>query len=201
MKNNVYNSYCNTAMKFTMLTVGKVGGGGESPPCLPASYAYIMYCIKSGPHTYLLEFNVTFLFPTGMAFIYFVVQFDYLGTMQAFFLLWSVKYPLKFRYMKCTGKMRYAHITGVLFILLGPLFGPLLVLADGYLISLTDSPYLAAFGRNRDHFFIAFTVPATISLAATTILMCFIFWTILQVCCVNYSFMHELAEPQSGHEN
>ena len=88
-----------------------------------------------------------------MAFIYFVVQFDYLGTMQAFFLLWSVKYPVYFRYLKRTGKMRYAHITGVLLILFGPLFGPLLVLADGYLISITDSPYLAAFGRNRDHFF------------------------------------------------
>lgn len=117
----------------------------------------------------------------GIAFIYFVVQFDVLGTMQAFFLLWSVKYPINFRYMKRTGKMRYAHITGVLLVVLGPLLGPFLLLIDGYLISPTDSPYLAAFGRNRDHFFLAFTVPATISLAATTILLDFMFWTILQV--------------------
>ena len=110
--------------------------------------------------------------------------------MQAFFLLWSVKYPLNFRYLKRTGKMRYAHITAVLLILFGPLFGPFLLLADGYLISITDSPYLAGFGRNHHHFFIAFTVPATISLAATAILMCFIFWTILQVRYVNMDHIH-----------
>jgi hypothetical protein len=83
--------------------------------------------------------------------------------------------------MKRTGKMRYAHITGVLLVVFGPLLGPFLLLIDGYLISVTDSPYLAAFGRNRDHFFFTFTVPATISLAATTILLDFMFWTILQV--------------------
>ena len=116
-----------------------------------------------------------------MAFIYFVVQFDVLGTTQAFFLLWSVKYPVNFRYMKRTGKMRYAHIISVLIVLFGPLLGPFILLIDGYHISVTDSPYLAAFGRNRDHFFIMFTVPACISLAATTILLDFMFWTILQV--------------------
>ena len=132
--------------------------------------------------SYLLEFCKNIIYcSTGMAFIYFVVQFDVLGTMQAFFLLWSVKYPFNFRYMKRTGKMRYAHITGVLLVVFGPLLGPFLLLIDGYVISVTDSPYLAAFGRNRDHFFFTFTLPATISLAATTILLDFMFWTILQV--------------------
>ena len=110
-----------------------------------------------------------------------MVQFDAWGTMQAFFLFWCVKYPFSYRSMKVTGKLRHAHIIGVLVIVLAPLPGPLFLLIDGLSIAITDNPSLAAFGRNPDHFFYIFTVPATTLLASTTILLEFIFWTIFQV--------------------
>ena len=101
--------------------------------------------------------------------------------MQAVFLIWGVKFPFNYKAMKGSGKLRYAHIIGVIVVVLGPLPGTLCLLIDGLTTALTDNPSLAAFGRNRKHFFFIFSLPATILLATTAILLEFIFWTIFQV--------------------
>ena len=102
--------------------------------------------------------------------------------MYAFFLLWGVKYPFNFRYMKISGKMRYFHITAVILVLLLPLPSPFILLfLDGYMITITSLPSVGAFGRNPDEFFYCFTIAATISLAITAILMEFVCWTVFQV--------------------
>ena len=101
--------------------------------------------------------------------------------MQALFLFWGVKFPLNYRAMKEIGRLRHAHIIGVLVVVLGPLPFSLCLFIDGMTTVVTDNPSLAAFGRNPDHFFFTFTLPATLLLAATTILLELIFWAIFQV--------------------
>ena len=114
-----------------------------------------------------------------MLLLYCTVQFTLWGTFYAMFLFWAVRYPFNYRKIRTSGKMRYIHVTVFILAVLIPLPGPLIQLRDGY-IKISNPPRFCV-GRNTDLFFFSYSIPNSIFLATTCILMVLVFWTILKV--------------------
>ena len=133
---------------------------------------------------------LTFL-PTGLAFVYFVIQLDAWAAVHSIFLFWGVRFPFNYRSLKASGNVRYAHIISVLLVVILPIPGPFIILKDGYLI--TDNPNLVAAGRNPDLTYFFFTLPSNTLLFITSVMLFLLFWTVFKVCTSMVSFRTHFA--------
>jgi hypothetical protein len=116
----------------------------------------------------------------GMVLLYTTVQFTLWGCLYSIFLFWGVRFPFHYRKIRVSGKMRYIHITSFVSAVVIPLPGSLIQLKDGF-INISNPPRFCV-GCNTDLFFLSYTIPTTVFLAISCILMVFVFWTILKVC-------------------
>ncbi len=115
----------------------------------------------------------------GVMLAYSVWQVCVLIMMYIAFMFWAVLFPLSYRQLKISGKIRYAHIISVVLAVVVPLPGALIILKEGY--TLTPNPPYTCIGRDADYNYYAFTLPICVICATTTCLMAIIFWTILKV--------------------
>ncbi len=116
---------------------------------------------------------------TGVAFQYLVEQIGMWAVLHAFLLFFGVAFPLKYREIKISGRLRYAHIISVLLALLIPLPSALIPLKDGFLN--TRNPIVACFGRNSDHIYYTFVLPVSFILGVASCLLMLTFWMIFKV--------------------
>ena len=113
-----------------------------------------------------------------MLFTYILEQISILLLLHAIFLFWGVAFPFHYRKLKVNKHLRYAHIITVVLALVVPLLAALVPLKDGFII--TSQPTLVCGGRNTDIIYYTFILPASILLAATSILLVLMFWTIFK---------------------
>ena len=122
---------------------------------------------------------ITDLFYIGVVIYYCTEQVGMWIVLHTTFLFWGVVFPFSYRELRVSGRIRYAHIISVLLALIVPLLGALAPLKDGYVI--TRNPTLACQGRNSDHTYYTFILPATITLCITSCLLAVTFWTLFKV--------------------
>ena len=126
-----------------------------------------------------------------MLLTYILEQISILLLLHALFLYWGVAFPFHYRQLKVNKRLKYAHIITVVLALVVPLSAALVPLKEGFII--TSQPTLVCGGRSTDIIFYTFILPASIFLAATSMLLVLMFWaifkaSILEIAC---AYMHE----------
>ena len=102
------------------------------------------------------------------------------AVLHATFLFWAVRFPLSYRQLKTSGRIRYAHIISVVLAVIGPLVVPCISLRDGY--SSISASTISCRGRNFELVYYATILPGSFLVGATSCLLVVIFWTIFKVC-------------------
>lgn len=114
-----------------------------------------------------------------MVFIYCLEQTAIWAMLHAIFLFWSLRYPFKYRELKISERIRYAHIISVIVAIVVPLFPALINLKGGYV--LTSIPSLACVGRSTEYIYYTIILPVSVILAILISLLALIVWTIFKV--------------------
>ena len=114
-----------------------------------------------------------------MVFTYCLQQAIMLAVVHAIFLFWGINFPFSYRQLQVSGRIRYAHITSAVIVLILPLLSALVPLRDGY-VSLYN-PKLACVGRNTNITYYTFILPNTIFVGITSCLLLLTFWTVFKV--------------------
>ena len=94
-------------------------------------------------------------------------------------MYWSIRYPLNFRAVKISGKIRHIHALSITLAVILPLPAALIHLKGGFLI--TANPALICAGRNTDYTYFTFILPMSVVLAMATCIMMLIVWTVFKV--------------------
>ena len=115
----------------------------------------------------------------GAAVNYSILHFAVWSLLQAVFLFWGVAYPLSFRQLKITGKIRYAHIISILLALLIPLPSAFTQLAGGSVF--TTSLVLPCMGLNLDYIYYTFILPINFLQGGGLVLLVLIIWILFKV--------------------
>ena len=102
-----------------------------------------------------------------------------LALLHAFFLNWAVRFPLSYRQLRMSVRIRYAHVISVVLAVVLPLIGPSILLSEGFITAA--SPTLACVGRDLDTNYYAIILPVSILVGMTSYLLVFLFWTIFKV--------------------
>ena len=101
------------------------------------------------------------------------------AALHATFLFWAARYPISYRKLRISGRIRYAHIISVLLAVVLPLLGPCVLLKEGF-ISTATPPLLCA-GRNFDFVYYAIILPVSFLVGITSCLLVILFWTLIKV--------------------
>jgi hypothetical protein len=99
--------------------------------------------------------------------------------LHAFFLNWAVRFPVSYRQLRTSVRIRYAHIISVVLAVTLPLVSPCVILKDGYLTVASEA--LFCVGRNFDLNYYAVILPASLLIGMTLFLLVFLFWTLFKV--------------------
>ena len=122
---------------------------------------------------------LTFGYFLGFVFNYNIQQIPLWGLIHAVFLVWVVRDPFGYRRSVKNGRMRYAHIISVVLAVVIPLFGPCILLRDGYVV--TSFPSLVCVGRNLDVTYYTIILPVCLIAATMSSLLLVFFWTMFKV--------------------
>ena len=110
---------------------------------------------------------------------YCLLQITVWTILQAMFMFWSVAYPFRFRQLKITGNIRYAHIISILLALLIPLPSAFIQLVDGSVF--VTSLVLPCLGRSVDYIYYTFILPDSLLIMCEVITLVFIIWILFKV--------------------
>ena len=106
------------------------------------------------------------------------MQLTYLALLNVAIIFWSLAFPFHFRKIRVAGMTRI-HIAIVVTALLLPLPLTLVHLKDGFVG--IQQPTTLCFGRDTDSIYYFFTLPESVMLSATNILLILVFWKIFKV--------------------
>lgn len=117
-----------------------IGPGNETAFCTISGI--IVYNCQSAS----LVYDHALVHHTGIIYYYGYGQMTVLTFLNATFVFWGVAFPFSYRQLHESGRIRYAHIIGVLLALTLPL-GELVLLKHG--LSSVRNPKIYCVGRNK----------------------------------------------------
>ena len=142
-------------------------------PLSPPSYAHPVHVDT------LIHEVIIIIMLLGCVFYYCLEQICMWGFLHAIFLFWAVVFPFKYRQLKISGRMRYAHIISVVLAVVIPIPAALVHLKDGH--SARFTPTFLCPGRNLDYTYYTLILPASIVVCVTSCILVVILWIIFKV--------------------
>ena len=115
----------------------------------------------------------------GIVDTYGIVQLTLWVAFHALGLCWGIVFPFHYRRFKIEGRIKYIHVTTVVFALVFPAILALLNLIDGY--SIAPGPIDACTGRNVTITYFTTILPVSVLLAVATSVLVILFWKIFKV--------------------
>jgi hypothetical protein len=94
-------------------------------------------------------------------------------------IFWGLTFPFHYRKTKDAGRTRHIHIVIALTSLILPLPFALVHLKDGF--ASADYPTTSCIGRSSDFNYYFFTLPESVMLCITAVLLVFVFRKVLKV--------------------
>ena len=115
----------------------------------------------------------------GVVVTYVSQQLAYFVMWNSLLLLWGIAFPFSYRRVNSSSKMQRIHIGIVASALIAPLLSTLVYFKDGFMGGEYPVPFCV--GRNTDITFYFATLPQSIMLGASTIMLILVFWLIFKV--------------------